>query len=258
LRGILKICLPEEIIFSSLNDTLGWDPIGESFGKLGSRERWPIPWLEDDPSMWFPQFRASHVQADMQRARELGCPGMLGIHWRHRIVDPTATHFARAAWDKSLTSAENYRHCCGTQAVGGRAAELASTFEDADRNHTISSTFLGTYDRKGFAQINTITSDFNEGFLYDDSEPELTVLKKQRAAARKLTDLTSRASSPLERDRIGYFSGQRRLAGARADLPRARHLSGPRTGRDSTDRPTHSDRVAYIYLYLFFLSFYVS
>jgi hypothetical protein len=196
LRGILKICLPEEIIFSSLNDTLGWDPIGESFGKLGSRERWPIPWLEDDPSMWFPQFRASHVQADMQRARELGCPGMLGIHWRHRIVDPTATHFARAAWDKSLTSAENYRHCCGTQAVGGRAAELASTFEDADRNHTISSTSLGTYDRKGFAQINTITSDFNEGFLYDDSEPELTVLKKQRAAARKLTDLTSRASSP--------------------------------------------------------------
>ena len=199
--------LPEDIVFSSLNDTLGWDPISETFGTLGSRERWPIPWLEDDPSMWFPQFRASHVQADMQRARELGCQGMLGIHWRHRIVDPTATYFARAAWDKSLTSAENYRHYSRVQAAGGRAEELAFIFEDSDRNHAISSTFLGTYDKKGFAQINTITTDFNEGFLYDDNEPELAVLDKQRTTAGKLRDLTSRSASQLERDRIGYFSG---------------------------------------------------
>ncbi len=199
--------LPEDIVFSSLNDTLGWDPISEVFSKLGSRECWPIPWLEDDPSMWFPQFRASHVQSDMQRARELGCQGMLGIHWRHRVVDPTATYFARAAWNKSLTSAENYRHYCETQAVGGRAAELATIFEEADRHHSISSTSLGTYDKNGFAKINTITADFNEAFTYDESEPELAVLDKQRATASKLAELTARATSPLERDRIGYFSG---------------------------------------------------
>ena len=46
--------LPEDIVFSALSDTLGWDPIHEAFGKLGNRERWPIPWIEDDPSMWFP------------------------------------------------------------------------------------------------------------------------------------------------------------------------------------------------------------
>ncbi len=54
--------LPEDIVFSALSDSLGWDPVNEAFGKLGSRERWPIPWLEDDPSMWFPQFRASRSQ----------------------------------------------------------------------------------------------------------------------------------------------------------------------------------------------------
>ena len=199
--------LPEDIVFSSLNDTLGWDPISKVYSKLGSRERWPVPWLEDDPSMWFPQFRASHVQSDMQRARDFGCQGMLGIHWRHRVVDPTSTYFARSAWDKSLTSAQNYRHYCDTQAAGERAAELATIFEDADRHHAISSTFLGTYDKKGFAIIDTITADFNEAFTYDDSEPELAVLDSQRAAARKLADLTTRATSPLERDRIGYFSG---------------------------------------------------
>jgi hypothetical protein len=186
---------------------LGWDPIGEVYSKLGNRERWPIPWLEDDPSMWFPQFRASHIQSDMQRARELGCQGMLGIHWRNRVVDPTATYFARAAWNESLTSAQNYRYYCETQAVGARATELATIFEDADRHRLILSTFLGTYDKNGFAMTNDITADYVEAFIYDDSEPELTVLDSQRATASKLRELTARATSPLERDRIGYFSG---------------------------------------------------
>jgi hypothetical protein len=199
--------LPEDIVFSSLDDTLGWDPVAEAFGKLGKRERWPIPWLEDDPAMWLPQFRAGHVQDAMQRSLNLGCQGMLGIHWRHRVVDPTATYFARAAWDRKLTSAENYRHYCDTQAVGGRAAELASIFEDADRRRTISSTFLGTYDEKGFANTNQITGDFNEAFTYDDVEPELGVLASQRTVAKQLAALTLQASSPLERERIGYFSG---------------------------------------------------
>ena len=48
--------LPGDIIFSSLNDNLGWDPVSEVYGKLEDRERWAIPWLEDDPAMWLPQF----------------------------------------------------------------------------------------------------------------------------------------------------------------------------------------------------------
>ena len=44
--------LPGDIIFACLSDNLGWDPVHEVFGKLGDRERWPIPWLEDDPGMW--------------------------------------------------------------------------------------------------------------------------------------------------------------------------------------------------------------
>jgi hypothetical protein len=88
--------LPEDIVFSALTDSGGWDPVHEAFSKLGSRNRWPIPWLEDDPSMWFPQFRASRFESDMKLAESYGCQGILGIR-RHRIVDPTATYFARAA-----------------------------------------------------------------------------------------------------------------------------------------------------------------
>ena len=111
--------LPEDMIFAALSDSLGWDPVNEAFGKLGSRERWPIPWIEDDPSMWFPQFRASRFQTDMKRAEDFGCQGMLGIHWRHRIIDPTATYLARASWDKQLTCVRSLPKFLRRTGVGG-------------------------------------------------------------------------------------------------------------------------------------------
>jgi hypothetical protein len=48
--------LPGDVIFSSLNDNVGWDPVNEAYATLEGRERWAIPWLEDDPAMWLPQF----------------------------------------------------------------------------------------------------------------------------------------------------------------------------------------------------------
>lgn len=199
--------LPEDIIFSALSDSLGWDPVNEEFGKLGKRERWPIPWLEDDPSMWLPQFRASRFESDMKRAQEFGCQGMLGIHWRHRIVDPTATFLTRACWDGELTAPDHYRNFCAAQASGERAEKLATLFDHCDRNRAISSTFLGSYDKAGFANRNEITGDYSEAFNYAETEPELAILPKQRETAEQFRQLASQAASPLEQNRIGYFAG---------------------------------------------------
>ena len=198
--------LPEDIVFSALSDSLGWDPVNEAFGKLGNRERWPIPWLEDDPSMWFPQFRASRFQMDMNRAQNFGCQGVLGIHWRHRIVDPTATYLARASWDSELTASKHYRNFCAAQASGDRAVEMAALFEECDRGHDISSTFLGTRDKQGFAKTLALTGDYDEAFNYATVEPDPTVLPHQRAMAEKFQQLVSQAASPTEQDRIGYFA----------------------------------------------------
>ena len=197
--------LPGDIVFSALSDTLGWDPIHEAFGDLGSRERWPIPWIEDDPSMWLPQFRASRFERDMRRAQDLGCQGILGIHWRHRIIDPTATYFARAGWNRLLGASDHYRTFCATHAAGNRVAELAALFDDCDRNHAISSTFLGTYDKSGFANRVEVAGDYSEAFNYA-TEPDLAVLPAQRKTAERFGELAARAESPLERDRIGYFA----------------------------------------------------
>ncbi len=199
--------LPEDVIFAALSDSLGWDPVNEAFGKLGDRERWPILWLEDDPSMWFPQYRASRFEADLRRADQLQCQGVLGIHWRHRIVDPTATYLARASWDANLKADEHYARFAKSQASGARAEKLARLFIECDTGRAISSTYTGRVGQQGFAEHMEITADYNEAFNYKTSEPQASVLASQRKVAEQFRALTRAASSPVERERLGYLAG---------------------------------------------------
>ncbi len=199
--------LPGDIVFAALSNTLGWDPVSEEFGKLESRERWPIPWLEDDPSMWLPQFRASRFESDMKRAKSFGCQGMLGIHWRHRIVDPTATYFSRAGWNPELTAADHYADFSATQVAPARSKTLAGLFVDCDQNRKISSTFLGTLGKEGFADTTQLTGDYNEAFNYETTQQNPALLSTQRQVAADFQTLLAQAASPTEKERIGYFAG---------------------------------------------------
>ncbi|MFA6114638.1 MAG: hypothetical protein WC729_11615 [Sphingomonas sp.] len=199
--------LPGDIVFSALGDTLGWDPVSEAFGALGDRERWPIPWLEDDPSMWFPQFRASTVERDMHRARSLGCQGMLGIHWRHRIVDPTATYFARAGWDASLSTRTHYARFARAQASSARAPKLAELMLDCDTGGAIASTFTGKTTPDGHAGHAELSADYQDAFKYRENTPDPAMLVRQRRTAARFEALARLADSALERERLGYLAG---------------------------------------------------
>ncbi len=117
--------LPGDVIFTSLNDNLGWDPVNEEYGKLGERERWPIPWLEDDPAMWLPQFHVHRGANDLDLAEKYGCQGVLGIHWRNRMMNADAGFQARASWDRTLKPAKFFQSFAAAQAEGPRATELA-------------------------------------------------------------------------------------------------------------------------------------
>jgi hypothetical protein len=85
-----------------LNDNVGWDPVHEACAKLEGRERWAIPWLEDDDAMWLPQFHVYRNREYMDLAEQYGCQGILGLHWRHRIMDADAGLQSRYSWDKAL------------------------------------------------------------------------------------------------------------------------------------------------------------
>ena len=211
--------LPEDIIFTSLNDNLGWDPVSEEYGKLGGRERWPIPWLEDDPAMWLPQFHVHRGAEDVDRAEKFGCQGLLGIHWRHRIMDADAGFQARRSWDGSLKPSDYFRRFAAVQARGPRADKLAETLERTDRDRLILCSFTGKIE-KGHHEIREYTGDYEEAFQFWNElprnerrrhgargyEPPEKVKASQLAVAGDVRALADNASSAAERARLDYFA----------------------------------------------------
>ena len=199
--------LPGDVVFSALGDSLGWDPVQEAFGKLGGRERWPIPWLEDDPGMWLPQLHVHRFQRDVDLAEKYGCQGMIGIHWRHRIVDPTAGYMARYSWDKDLTPADYYKAYARTQAAGGRAARLAGVLDDADKNHKLLAT--GTPQVvDGHVQTREYSGDYSEGFTFwNDYEPEPSVTSSQLSVGQELRALANAGATRYEDEKLDYLAG---------------------------------------------------
>jgi hypothetical protein len=199
--------LPMDIVFACLSDSLGWDPVSDVFGKLEGRDRWPIPWLEDDPSMWLPQLHVHRFQRDMDLAQDYGCQGLIGIHWRHRIVDPTAGYQARFSWDRELKPAEYYRAYARTQAAAKRSSRLAETLTVADHDRKLLCTSTGEI-KDGHTVTREYSGDYGEGFTFwNDYEPDSATLQSQRAVAESLRSIADTAATPLERERLGYLAG---------------------------------------------------
>lgn len=201
--------LPEDVIFSCLNDQFGWDPIHEVFSKLEGRERWPIPWIEDDPAMWFPQFHVGRFASDLALAEQYGCQGVLGIHWRHRIVDPVATYQARRSWDADLEPAAHYQQYAHTQAAGDRAVALGNLLARIDGERSLLSTWTGEKSPDGHALYKDFAGDYGEAFTVESGHqiPE-RLLAAQLEVIHELEQLLQQATTPRERERLGYLHGQ--------------------------------------------------
>lgn len=198
--------LPEDIVFSSLGDNVGWDPVSEAYAKLEGRERWPIPWLEDDPAMWLPQFHVHRFEADMDRAEKFGCQGLLGIHWRHRILDANAGYQARYSWEKDLTPAEYFQKFSLALIRPPAAQKLASLLDETDRDRKLLCTFTGEI-KDGHNQTRAYSGDYDEAFQYwNGYEPPAEVKASQAEVARALRGLLKSTTSPAERERLKYLA----------------------------------------------------
>ena len=92
--------LPKNIPVSCINREVGFAPIETAFMEITGRPAWAIPWMEDDPALISPQFWAGRMRKDALDALNYGCTGLLGIHWRTRILGPNVSALAKAAWDQ--------------------------------------------------------------------------------------------------------------------------------------------------------------
>jgi hypothetical protein len=99
-RAMFDKYLPKDIPFSCINQNLGWTPVDTAFVKISDREKWAIPWMEDDPGLTAPQFWAGRMRRDAADAYAYGCDGLFGIHWRTRELSMNVSSLAKAAWDQ--------------------------------------------------------------------------------------------------------------------------------------------------------------
>ena len=199
--------LPEDIIFSSLSDNLGWDPINEEFSKLAGRECWPIPWLEDDPAMWLPQFHVHRFVRDMNRAEAFGCQGLLGIHWRHRIMDINAGFQSRYSWDKGLQPEDFYQAYTRALVRQPAADKVAKILDETDRDRRLLCSFTGEV-KDGHHLIHEYSGDYDEAFqFWNGYEPPQAVKDSQKEVAFQLRALTEPQTSP-EGERLNYLTRQ--------------------------------------------------
>jgi hypothetical protein len=100
-RTLFDRVLPKEAAVSCINREVGKSPVDPMFARISGRPKWAIPWLEDDPALTSPQLWVGRMRRDAADALTYGCSGLLGIHWRTRILSPNVSALAAAAWDQT-------------------------------------------------------------------------------------------------------------------------------------------------------------
>ncbi len=92
--------LPKIMPMSCISRTVGNSPVEPGFCRVSGRPKWSIPWMEDDPGLTMPQLWAGRMRRDAADSLAYGCTGLMGIHWRTRILGPNVSALAQAAWDQ--------------------------------------------------------------------------------------------------------------------------------------------------------------
>lgn len=99
-RAALDRDLPKSIAMSCISRLVGFEFVEPAFARIEERPKWAIPWLEDDPNIIAMQLFSGRTRRDAADAHAYGCTGLLGIHWRTRILSPNIATLAQATWEQ--------------------------------------------------------------------------------------------------------------------------------------------------------------
>lgn len=97
--------LPADVAVSALSEAYS-GPVDPAFDKIKGREKWAIPWMEEDNGILGPQLWVSRIRKDAADALAYGCTGLMGLHWRTREIGPTVSALARAGWCQTAWNPE--------------------------------------------------------------------------------------------------------------------------------------------------------
>ncbi len=113
--------LPADITMSAINPYFGRAPVEAGFGRISGRSKWAIPWLEDDLNLVAPQLWVKRVQRDAVLAQGYGNTGLIGIHWRTKVIGPQIAALAQLGWNPNGWSADTFYDKWAKAHFGGEA-----------------------------------------------------------------------------------------------------------------------------------------
>ena len=99
-RGLFDKTLPKSVALSCINREVGFTPVEPGFARIKGRPKWAIPWMEDDPALIIPQLWVGRLRRDAADAYGYGCTGLMGIHWRTKVLGPNVAALADAGWEQ--------------------------------------------------------------------------------------------------------------------------------------------------------------
>lgn len=185
-RSYFDKMLPKDMPVSCINRQVGMEPVEPGFADVKGRSKWAIPWLEDDPAMTSPQLWVGRMRRDAFDALKYGCDGLMGIHWRTRILRPNVAALAQAAWDQSGWSTV---HAATSGVVGGSVA----SFPDAAIADTEDDVLYQTvrYDLSAYRLVvpngtYTVTLRFCEPYYKEEGKRVFGVKIQGRSVIEKL------------------------------------------------------------------------
>lgn len=135
---------PKEMPFSCINRHVGFDPIDSGFIAIKDRQKWAIPWMEDDPALISQQLWVGRTRSDAVDAHKFGCNGLIGILWRTENISPQLSALAQAGWSfgtwkdsvftekRDLPTSDFYIDWCNAQFGREAGTDLAKIFVKLD------------------------------------------------------------------------------------------------------------------------------
>jgi hypothetical protein len=128
--GLDKL-LPADVAFSSLESLTPKPTVDKVYGFLpATRQRWPIPWLENDGDQWHPQTYLKTFEPLAKDILKSGSQGFLTIHWRTREVEDNFGYLLNFAWNPDLTRESFFEK--KAQKYKGVSAELKQIYLELD------------------------------------------------------------------------------------------------------------------------------
>ncbi|HEY4325743.1 MAG TPA: alpha-glucuronidase family glycosyl hydrolase [Mucilaginibacter sp.] len=128
--GLDKV-LPKDVAFSSLESLTPKPTVDKVYAALPpDRQRWPIPWLENDGDQWHPQTYLKTFEPLARDILKSGSQGFLTIHWRTREVEDNFGYLLSFSWDTTLTRASFFAK--KAQKYKGVSDELKQIYLELD------------------------------------------------------------------------------------------------------------------------------